>query len=543
MAHRNRMKGPLMHRRDWLARGAALMGAGLLGGCHADTQGGTSAAGLAQPAQALRTQTGQANSLVLSVDLRSEGVPVNRQVLGQNLQWVDRGDEVFDGTARARPEMLSLARQMGCTVLRYPGGLQSDTYRWERGMGLLGERGLNEHANARSRQSTLVGTQEFLELCESLGATPMITVNIPSATEQEAADWVKLVNVTGLRSRQTGKRLPRIPMWELGNEPYLKPEEQPKLWLTPSEFAQRARRFALAMLAADPTISLSLPLTTDLRNGHPITPMPGFTREVLKVDIPGVTHFSLHNAYVPFGMERTHNQDALYWGAMAGGRALSADLQGMRALLKSLRPTLQPRFAITEFNSLFTLGRGETDQLPKAPVGALAVAELLRVLSLEPDVDVANFWSLSGNGFFGAIHPEGWLRPAGHVLAMFSEALRGRRLSASMQAPSLDTPSVGASPQTKALPLAESLVTLDGSSLRAIIVHKDPANPAQLDLNLAGGSIRSGQVSVLHGDDAFNVRDTAQVMTRRSMIWPQGGRLSLPPCSVALVELDTRAST
>ena len=126
---------------------------------------------------------------------------------------------------------------------------------------------------------------------------------------------------------------------------------------------------------------------------------------------------------------------------------------------------------------------------------------------------------------------------------MFSDALRGRRLAARMQAPSLDTPSVGASPQTTGLPLAESLVTLDGTTLRAIIVHKDPANPAQLDMNLTGGSIRSGQVSVLHGGGSFDVRDTAQVMTRRSMSWPQGGRLSLPPCCVALVELETRAST
>ena len=537
------MRNLLMRRRDWLTRSAALMGLGLLTGCNADGSGESAGATPAPDAKPLRLPTGQPNRLSLSIDLGQQGEPVNRKLLGQNMQWVDRGDEMFDGTARPRPEMVALAQQMGCTTLRYPGGLQADTHHWERGMGMLSERGLNEHANARSMQPTLVGTQEFLELCERLGATPLITVNIASGSAQEAAEWVRQVNVTGLRSRATGQRLPKVPMWELGNEPYLQPQEQPELWLKPAEFAQRAKRFAQAMLAVDPSISLSLPLTTDRRNGHPITPLPGFSKEVLKVDIPGVTHFSLHNAYVPFGMERSHSADALYWGAMAGGRALAEDLRNMRALLAELRPGTRPRFAITEFNSLFTLGKGESDQLPKAPVGALAVAELMRVLASERDVDLAHFWSLSGNGFFGALHPHGWMRPAGQVLALFSTALNGQRMAGDLQAPTLDTPSVGVSPLTKALPLAESLVTREGATLRVLIVHKDPVNPALLEVNLAGGRIQSGGVSLLRADSPFDVKDVAKVMRREDASWPAEGRLSLPPCSVALLELKTKALT
>lgn len=528
-----------MNRRQWLTRGTALLGlgTGLISGCGS---GGGNAAQTVRDlfeAPPLRAATGQPNALSVSVDVGAPGTPVNRQVLGQNLQWVDRGDEMFDATARPRSAMVSLAQRTGTTVLRYPGGLQSDTHHWTRGMGLLTERGLNEHANARSMQTTLVGTQEFLELCETLGATPLITVNLASGTADEAAAWVKQVNVDGLVSRQTGRPLPRVALWELGNEPYLQPEEQPTLWMTAAEFGRRARQFAAAMRAVDPGIGLSLPLTLDRRNGFQATPYPGFTREVLATPVAGVTHFSLHNAYVPFGMERSHSLDTLYWGAMAGGRSLQADLQGMRALLGELRPELRPQFAITEYNALFTLGRGDTDLLPRAPVGALVVADLVRVLASESDVALANFWSLSGNGFFGAIHPDARLRPSGQALALCHEVLRGQRLSATVQAPTLDTPSVGASPAVTALPLAETLVTREGNTLRLLVIHKDPANPARLSLNLEGGRALSGQVSVLSTDHIFDTRDTPDVMRREDGTWPTNGVLTLPPHSVALITL------
>lgn len=531
-----------MKRRQFLQSGSTLLGVAALSACGSGGGSNAEAASTDTPKALIRPATGQANALTVSVDPLGAGRAVNRQVLGQNLQWVDRGDEMFDAAAKPRPEMVGLAQSMGSTTLRYPGGLQSDTYHWQRGMGLLTERGLNEHANARRMQTTLVGTQEFLELCEALNATPLITVNLASGTPEEAAAWVKQVNIERLTSSKTGNRLPKVPMWELGNEPYLKPEEQPSLWMTPAEFSRRARQFASAMKAIDGDIQLSLPLVSDKRNGFQATPYQGFTREVWATAVPGVSHISLHNAYVPFGMDRAYNKDELYWGAMAGGRSVAADLQAMRSLLADLQPGHKLAFAITEHNALFTLGKGDSDQLSQSISGALAVADVLRVLANEPDVAMAHFWSLSGNGFFGAIHQDARLRPTGQVLALFNEALKGQLLSASMSAPTVSTPGVGASAAVAALPVAEVLATREGQQLRLLVIHKDYANPATVKLALGSARIASGQVSVLSGGDVFDINDRAGIMTRTDSAWPASGQFDLPPHSVALITLNLAAS-
>jgi alpha-N-arabinofuranosidase len=489
----------------------------------------------------IRAATGVANALSVTIDPLATGRPVNRDVLGQNVQWVDQGDGMVDTQGVLKPAMLTMAQGLGPTTLRYPGGLQSDTYHWAKGLGEIALRGTNEHANARTQQPTIMGTREFLELCEATGASPLITVNLATGTAEEAAAWVKQVNVDGLSSSRTGKKLPKVTRWELGNEPYLKPDENRDVWMKPSDFSSRARAFLAAMKAVDPSIEVCLPLSNDKRNGIPATAYPGFTRAVLATPMEGLSCISLHNSYAPLALDKAYTNDELYWGAMAGGRTVQADFQAMRTLLAELLPGKALPFAVTEYNSLFTLkdtlNPDSTDQLPRAPLGALAVADVMRVLATTADVGMAHFWSLSGNGFFGAIHPEARARPAFEVLKLYSEALQGQLLNAQVQAPSVNTPSVGLTQAVTGLPLAEALATRDGKTLRVLLIHKDPANPAVLQLNLGSSVVTQQRVSLLQAADVFDRSDKAGVMTRSEQTLKPGEALHLPAHSVALITL------
>jgi alpha-N-arabinofuranosidase len=498
----------------------------------------------------IRPATGGANALSVTIDAQATGTAVNREVLGQNVQWVDKGDGMVDTQGVLKPEMLAMAQGLGPTTLRYPGGLQSDTYHWAKGLGPIALRGTNEHANARTLQATIMGTQEFLELCEATGASPLITVNIATGTAEEAAAWVKQVNVDGLTSSRSGKKLPKVTRWELGNEPYLKPDENHEVWLTPADFGNKARDFLKAMKAVDPSIEVCLPLSNDKRNNMPATPYPGFSRTVLTTPASPATSappfkdlscISLHNSYAPLALDKPYTDDELYWGAMAGGRTVQADFQAMRSLLAELLPGQQLPFAVTEYNSLFTLkdplNPASTDQLPRAPVGALAVADVMRVLASTPDVLMAHFWSLSGNGFFGAIHPEARARPAYEVLKLYSEALQGQRLAAQVTAPTVNTPSVGGTAAVNGLPVAEALVTRDGKTLRVLLIHKDPSNPAVLQVNLGSSVVTQQRMSLLQSTDVFDRSDKAGTMTRSELVAKPGEPLNLPAHSVALITL------
>ncbi|MDO9235252.1 MAG: hypothetical protein Q7U28_04355 [Aquabacterium sp.] len=533
--------------KRWLPHAAACLLAAAMAACGS----GSSSDASATPAEILpliRQTMGLANPVSVSIDLQATGRPVNRRVLGQNMQWVDRGDGMFDTQGQIRPAMLALVQQMAPTMLRYPGGLQSDTYHWERGMGPIATRGSNQHANAVVDQPTIVGTQEFLELCEATGAQPLITVNMITGTAQEAAAWVKRINVDGLTSSRTGKPLPKVTQWELGNEPYLKPNEQPSLWVSPTEFGKRAAAFTSAMRAVDPSIEVSLPLANDLRNGITANAFPGFTREVLKTPMPGLNHVSLHNSYVPLAFDpsdlsRGFSNDQLYWAAMAGTRTIEADFQTMRTQLATLLPGQKVDFAVTEYNSLFTLGKGASDQLPQSPAGALVMADILRLLASTPDVAMANYWSLSGNGFFGAIQSQPRARPVFEVFKLYKEALQGQWLPVTVTAPSVDTPSIGLTAAVKGLPVAEALVTRSGNTLRVLIIHKDPSNPARVALRLGqtfASAVTAQSLVVLTSSDVFDTSDRAGLMQREESTLAISDTVELPPHSLALVTLTLK---
>jgi alpha-N-arabinofuranosidase len=544
-----------MRRRTalaWLGLGGVLSG---LSACGNDSSAGKAgSASLRMVSGTIRTGQASPNALHLFIDAQASGRDVNRLVLGQNLQWVDRGDEMFNAQGAIRADMLAVARELGTPMLRYPGGLQSDTYHWQQGMGEQSERGNNMHANAGTLQKVIVGTREFLELCEALGAQPLITVNVPTGSAEEAAAWLRQVNIDGLVSSRTGQKLPKVTWWELGNEPYLQPQELRSAWMTAAAFGKKARQFAQAMRAVDPSIQLILPLTNDTRNGFPATPMPGFTREVLSQSFDAgnaPNAIALHNAYVPLGLDKAYSLDQLYWGAMAGSRTVQADLAAMRSLIDAVQPGNGWKFAITEFNSLFTLGSSDTDTLPQAPVGALAVADVLRVLATHPDVSMAQFWSLSGNGFFGVVQAQGGTqargRPVHQVLSLLNEALHGQWLPLQLSAPTIGTPSIGGTAAVADLPIAEALVTRQGSALRILLIHKDPTNAATLQLDLGGQGVHSAHLSVLHAKDVFDrsdqnssfVRTDVTLMpTSAQTLLEQLASLPLPSASVALLTLS-----
>ncbi len=386
-------------------------------------------------------------------------------------------------------------------------------------------------------QPTIMGTLEFLELCEATGAEALISVNLASDTAAEAAAWVAYVNRTGLVSRRTGRRLSRVRYWELGNEPYLKDEAQRALWISPEEFGRRAQAFLVAMRAVDPDILIGLPLTNDQRNGFPATPYPGFTRAVLDQVRAPIDYVSVHDAYLPYGMEREHTRAELYWGAMAASRSVTADLAKLRARLQTLRPGTAWPFALTEYNALFTLGRGATDDLVAAPVAALYVADLLRVLAQTPDLVLANYWSLSGNWRFGAIRSDGETRPGYTALALYDELLHGELLVPAVDAERVDTPSVGGVSPVHDLPLVEALAARDGPTLRILIIHKDDTRRGRGTLDLAGTSARDARLSVFSWPDVWSVDPTPSPPIHAQMPLRVGPHIAfeVPPHSLALL--------
>lgn len=486
--------------------------------------------------------TPHAFSLVL--DTRQRLGALNRRVLGSNVQWTDGGDNLLGPDDRFDPALLARVQALGPTVLRFPGGAQSDLYHWQRGMGPQAQRGENEHAHLKKGQRSRFGTREFLELCEATGAEPLITANLASGSAEEAAAWLRATNVQRLVSSRSGQPLPKVGRWELGNEPYLT-EERPELALKPEAFAARVDAFALALRAVDPAVQLGVPLSLDRRNGIPVSHQPGFMAQVLSRLNQPMDFAAIHNAYMPFGMDRRYDAEQLYWGAMAGARAVQADLDTTVRQLAALRPGRPPLpLAITEFHALFTLGRGATDDWVCSPAAALYLADVLRLFATRPELLLATQWSLSGNWRFGLFHQQGWPRPAALATQLMGELIRGERLGTELGVGTVATPGVGLAMAQPALPLIETLASREGATSRVLLIHKDPRRPAQGSVRLAAGDrLRSASLSLLRCDDVLDASDQPERMRRSVQALDVAGPLSLtlPPHSLALLTLEHAA--
>ncbi len=483
----------------------------------------------------------------LAVDSSRALAPANPLILGNNLQWVDRGDEMFrrDRKGPAAP-MLERAAAMGVTILRYPGGSLSDLYHWRDGLGDINRRGENEHFYSGRMQPVEVGTQEFLELCETLGAQPLITVNAGSGTAEEAAEWVRLVNIDGLQSRTTGKRLPRVQYWEIGNEPYLKDDKQKKLWMTPHAYAAKANQMVGAMRKVDPSISIAIPLRSDRIGDLPATPLPGFNETVLRALKEPYEFVALHNAYLPMATGARYSDDELYLAMLAAPRVVEADLAETRGMLARLQPARRIRLAVTEYNAFFGVGPAYEAYI-NSPAGALYVAGLLRLFAYMPDLAFANYWSLSGNWHFGAFSQSGEPRPASRVLRAYREVLRGSMLPVSIKTATVDTPRVGYVPAQRGVPKANALATLDGGVVRLIIINHDARDATGVTVTLADGrSWSRGRVTTLAGRGRFDTRDgTSRFIERAEDIAAGTGRFTLlvPAVGLAIVELESVVKT
>ncbi len=502
---------------------------------------GTTAAACVLWALCLHACSGAAFEATIAIDPESKGVQANRMLLGSNVQWVDGGDGLVatrGADQRATTAVRQAATALRPTTLRYPGGSQSDTYRWRDGIGP--NRGRSTHFFSHQEQEVMFGTDEFLSLAESLGAKPMLTVNLANGTAEDAAEWIHYVNGAKRSADRAG--LPRVAWWELGNEPYLKPDSQPDLVMTPDQFVRRTNEFIPAMRAADPSILIGVPLRSDSIGGRPATPFPGYNEKVLHGIKAQFDFVSVHDAYAPAVFDGHYSDGELYLALMAAPLQVAEDLAATRAAVRNAIGHELP-IAITEWSALFTIG-GNADGYVASLAGALYAADFIRMLAQEPGILVAHYWSWTGNGYFGAVSQSGRRRPVYYMLGVLNEVLRGEVLPSKIAGPMLTTPAVGYVARRGDVGAVTALATRDGTLIRILAINKHPIEPAAL--HITGLGALSAIYHVMIADSPFAGRDDQpEVKWSDAPIDIEGKqaiRATLPPHSAGFisVELDKR---
>src|SRR5690606_17062245 len=90
-----------------------------------------------------------------------------------------------------RGDVLDLVRELGVTVVRYPGGNFVSGYRWEDGVGPLADRPTRLDPAWRTIESNAFGLNEFVAWARTAGVEPMMAVNLGTRGLQEALDLLE----------------------------------------------------------------------------------------------------------------------------------------------------------------------------------------------------------------------------------------------------------------------------------------------------------------------------------------------------------------
>ncbi len=123
-----------------------------------------------------------------------------------------------------RLDVIELVRELGVTVVRYPGGNFVSGYRWEDGVGPREARPSRPNLAWHSTETNQFGLDEFIRWAALADLEPMLAVNLGTRGVEDAVALLEYANLAGGTSRseeriRNGSLAPHdVRMWCLGNE-------------------------------------------------------------------------------------------------------------------------------------------------------------------------------------------------------------------------------------------------------------------------------------------------------------------------------------
>jgi alpha-L-arabinofuranosidase len=93
----------------------------------------------------------------------------------------DEGNPLSDAEGY-RKDVMDAVRQLGVSILRWPGGNFVSTYDWRDGIGPKAQRPVRSELAWHALESNRFGTDEFLRYTQSIGAEPYICINLGTGT-------------------------------------------------------------------------------------------------------------------------------------------------------------------------------------------------------------------------------------------------------------------------------------------------------------------------------------------------------------------------
>jgi alpha-L-arabinofuranosidase len=443
----------------------------------------------------------------VEVDTASVIRQIPRTLYGTNIEWRWNANGLWlDSSSRSDPDLTRLARELGLSLIRYPGGALSDAYHWKNGIGPYVGRPEADHELGKGDKSRPnFGTDEALDFAKQVGAELLITVNAGSGTPQEAADWVRYVNGKGLRVRY----------WEIGNELYINDGSpmSKRTTLNPSAYAQRFLAFASAMRAADARIKIGA-IGGENQGRYAVVNYGDWDRTVLQQVGDQTDFLSVHNAYAPVLSGDDKDLRTVYRAMLAAPTLVASNLNTVSDQVAKYAPGHASRIsiAVTEWGPLLSFDpRSRYVDHVKTLGSALFAASTLKALIESPRTEIANFFLLNDLSVLGWIgstdgrfppHPA-WAPTARYfAFQVYTHHFGEQLVWSKATGPTYDCDAVGLVDAVRGVPYLDIVSSLssDGRKLYIIAINKHFDSAIEASIALRGFQpISSGTAWTLTG--------------------------------------------
>lgn len=195
-----------------------------------------------------------------------------------------------------RRDVIDLIRELGVSIVRYPGGNFVSGYNWEDGIGPLDQRPRRLDLAWFTTETNQFGTDEFMRWCKESNTTPMMAVNLGTRGVDAARNLVEYCNFPGgtawsdLRRANGSPEPYGVKLWCLGNE-----MDGP--WQIGRKTAEEYGRIACETAKTMKWIDPSIELVACGSSGSGMPTFPAWENTVLEHTYEHADYISLHTYY------------------------------------------------------------------------------------------------------------------------------------------------------------------------------------------------------------------------------------------------------
>jgi alpha-L-arabinofuranosidase len=460
----------------------------------------------------------------LHVDPAFVVAPVNRRTFGSFVEHMGRN--VYTGsyepghpTADAdgfRQDVLELVRELGVTVVRYPGGNFVSGYRWEDGVGPVNERPTRLDPAWHTIETNEVGLNEFARWAAKADVEVMLALNLGTRGISEAIDLLEYCNhphgtyLSDLRISHGAKEPHGVRMWCLGNEmdgPWQLGHK------TAEEYGRLAAETARAMRQFDPSLEL-------VACGSSHRSMPTFgtwEATVLELAYDVVDYISAHAYYELQGddlasfLASSLNMEAFIHDVVATADHVAAKLSTSKRI----------NISFDEWNVWYVQEMHDRDlprdwkvaprlsEDPYTVADAVVVGSLLVTLLRNSDRVTSACQAQLVNAI-GSIRTEpggpAWRQSIFHPFAQMAALAKGTVLRSEIAAPTHPTAQYGEAPVVDAVATHDE----ERGELVVFVVNRHPVDDVRLSVDLHAFPGARLEAATMLADDDWRAANTQE---------------------------------